>query len=104
MAEVYKRKNPVSSTSSIESRNSESALPADKKSRHCFSEDEEAGESNTSDSEHIKQILERLNKLDTLEILSTKTLAKLENLEAHVNDLDVKLETLEANAEARTNP
>ena len=49
-----------------------------------------------SDSEHIKQILERLNKLDTLETLSTKTLAKLENLEAHVNDLDVKLETLEA--------
>ena len=46
-----------------------------------------------SDSEHIKQILERLNKLDTLETLSTKTLAKLENLEAHVNDLDVKLET-----------
>ena len=49
-----------------------------------------------SDSEHIKQILERLNKPDTLETLSTKTLAKLENLEAHVNDLDVKLETLEA--------
>ena len=43
-----------------------------------------------SDSEHIKQILERL------ETLSTKTLAKLENLQARVNDLDVKLETLEA--------
>ena len=96
MAEVYKRKNRVSSTSSIESRDSESASPADKKSRNCYSEDEEAGEANMSDSEHIKQILERLNKLDTLETLSTKTLAKLENLEAHVNDLDVKLETLEA--------
>ena len=96
MAEVNKRKNRVSSTSSIESRDSESASPADKKTRNCFSEDEEAGEANMSDSEHIKQILERLNKLDTLEILSTKTLAKLENLEAHVNDLDVKLETLEA--------
>ena len=96
MAEVNKRKNRVSSTSSIESRDSESASPADKKTRNCFSEDEEAGEANMSDSEHIKQILERLNKLDTLETLSTKTLAKLENLEAHVNDLDVKLETLEA--------
>ena len=30
MAEVYKRKNRVSSTSSIESRDSESASPADK--------------------------------------------------------------------------
>ena len=54
-----------------------------------------------SDSEHIKQILERLNKLDTLETLSTKTLAKLENLEAHVNDLDVKLETLEAKSRSQ---
>ena len=59
MAEVYKRNNGVSSTSSIEGRDSESASPADKKSRNCFSEDEEAGEANMSDSEHIKQILER---------------------------------------------
>ena len=54
-----------------------------------------------SDSEHIKQILERLNKLDTLETLSTKTLAKLENLEAHINDLEVKLETLEAKCQSQ---
>ena len=95
MTEANKRKNRVSSTSSIESRDFELASPADKKTRNCLSADEEAGEANMSDSEHIKQILERLNKLDTLETLSTKTLAKLENLEAHVNDLDVKLETLE---------
>ena len=64
MAEANKRKYRVSSTSSIESRDSESASPADKKTRNCFSEDEEAGEANMPDSEHIKQILERLNKLD----------------------------------------
>ena len=68
MAVVNKRKNRVSSTSSIEV-----GIVNQHRQRNCFSEDEEAGEANMSNSEHIKQILERLNKLDTLETLSTKT-------------------------------
>ena len=51
---------------------------------------------NMSVSENIQHILERLGKLDTLESLLTKTLAKLEKLETRVNDLDLRLKNLEA--------
>lgn len=97
MAESQKRKNRVSSNSSIESRDSETSSPVDKKKRSAFSEDEDVGEAaNMSVSENIQHILERLGKLDTLETLLTKTLAKLEKLETRVNDLDLRVETLEA--------
>ena len=97
MAESQKRKNRVSSNSSIESRDSETSSPVDKKKRGAFSEDEDVGEAaNMSVSENIQHILERLGKLDTLETLLTKTLAKLEKLETRVNDLDLRVETLEA--------
>ena len=97
MAESQKRKNRVSSNSNIESRDSETSSPVDKKKRIAFSEGEDMGEAvNMSVSENIQHILERLGKLDTLESLLTKTLAKLEKLETRVNDLDLRLETLEA--------
>ena len=97
MAESQKRKNRVSSNSSIESRDSETSSPVDEKKRSAFSEDEDVGEAaNMSVSENIQHILERLGKLDTLETLLTKTLAKLEKLETRVNDLDLRVETLEA--------
>lgn len=96
MAESQKRKERVSSNSSIESRDSETSSPADKKKRSEFSEDGDVGEAlNMSVSENIQHILERLGKLDTLETLLTKSLAKLEKLETRVNDLDLKVETLE---------
>ena len=81
-----KRKERVSSNSSIESRDSETSSPADKKKRSQFSEDGDVSEAlNMSVSENIQHILERLGKLDTLEILLTKSLAKLEKLETRVN-------------------
>jgi len=68
----------------------------DKKKRSEFSEDGDVGEAlNMSVSENIQHILERLGKLDTLETLLTKSLAKLEKLETRVNDVDLKVETLE---------
>ena len=100
MAESQKRKNRICSNSSIESRDSETSSPVDKKKRSAFSEDEDMGEAvNMSVSENIQHILERLGKLgklDTLKSLLTKTPAKLEKLETHVNDLDLRLKTLEA--------
>ena len=97
MAESQKRKERVSSNSSIENRDSETSSPADKKKRSEFSEDGDVGEAlNMSVSENIQHILERLGKLDTFETLLTKSLAKLEKLETRVNDLDLKVETLEA--------
>ena len=84
MAESQKRKNRICSNSSIESRDSETSSPVDKKKRSAFSEDEDMGEAvNMSVNENIQHILERLGKLgklDTLESLLTKTLAKLEKL------------------------
>ena len=56
---------------------------------------------NMSVSKNIQHILERLGKLDTLKSLLTKTLAKLEKLETRVNDLDLRLETLEAKYRGR---
>ena len=93
MAESQKRKNRVSSNSSIESRDSETSSPVDKKKRSEFSEDEDVGEAVTmSVSENIRHILQRLGKLDTLEALLMKTLAKLEKLETRINDLDLRVE------------
>ena len=96
MAQPQKRKNRVSSNSSIESRDSETSSPVDKKKRNEFSEDEDEALNMATVGENIQHILERLGKLDTLESLLTKTLAKLEKLERHVNDLDIRFETLEA--------
>ena len=96
MAESQKRKERLSSNSSIESRDNETSSPADKKKRSEFSEDRDVGEAlNMSVSESIQHILERLGKLDTFETLLTKSLAKLERQETRVNDLDLKVEILE---------
>ena len=46
---------------------------------------------------------ERLDKLDTLDTLLTKTLARLEKLEAHVNYLDLRVQTLEAKSRSKDN-
>ena len=71
--------------------------PVDKKKRSAFSKDEDMGKSvNMSVSENIQHKLERLGKLDTLETLLMKTLVKLQKLETCVNDLDLRVETLEA--------
>ena len=45
---------------------------------------------NMSVSDNIQHVLENLGKLDTLDTLLMKTLAKVEKLETHVNDLDLK--------------
>ena len=102
MAESQKRKNRVSSNSSIESRDNETSSPVDKRTRSVLREDEDEA-LNMSVSDDIQHILEKLGKLDTLETLLTKTLAKLEKLETHVNDLDLRVETLEAKCRVMIN-
>ena len=72
MAQPQKRKNRVSSNSSIESRDSETSSPVDKKKRNEFSEDEDEALNMATVGENIQHILERLGKLDTLESLLTK--------------------------------
>ena len=91
MAESQKRKNRGSSNSSIESRDSETSSPVDKRTRSVLREDEDDA-LNMSVSDNIQHILEKLGKLDTLETLLTKTLAKLEKLETHVNDLGLRVD------------
>ena len=41
--------------------------------------------------------------MDTLDTLLTKTLARLEKLEAHVNYLDLRVQTLEAKSRSKDN-
>ena len=41
--------------------------------------------------------------MDTLDTLLTKTLARLEKLEAHVNYLDLRVQTLEAKSRSQDN-
>ena len=95
MVESQKRKNRGSSNSSIERRDSETSSPVDKRTRSVLREDEDNSQ-NMLVSDKIQHILEKLGKLDTLQTLLTKTLAKLEKLVTHVNDLDLRVETLEA--------
>ena len=89
MAESQKRKNRGSSNSNIESKYSETSSPVDKRTRSVLREDEDDA-LNMSVSDDIQHILEKLGKLDTLDTLLTKTLAKLEKLDTHVNDFGLK--------------
>lgn len=96
MAESQKRKN----RSSNSSKDSESSSPADKKKKNHSSvdEDEVFMESNMAAdvSESIQQILHKVQKLDNVEALLNKALAKLDMLETRVNQLDIKFETLDS--------
>ena len=76
---------------------------ADKKTNSNNCEDEEVFTAlNMADDvgSQLQNIFQRLEKLDSLELLLNKALLELNAMETHINHLDIKIESLEAKSRA----